>query len=429
MNQSNPSTTNAVAVRTAQLFQEQHQSIVKHTDALFARLMICQWVFGVALALWISPRTWAGTDSRIHLHVWAAVFLGGAVTIVPVLLAFLRPGATFTRHVIAVGQMLMSALLIHLTGGRIETHFHVFGSLAILAFYRDWTVMISAAAVVFVDHLLRGYLWPQSVYGVLNAPIWRSFEHAGWVVFEVVFLIIAIRKSLSEMHLVAERQAKLEALKESIEQTVAERTAELAKTNEALRLENAEHDRAEQKLHAEYAVSRILACSSSWDQAVREVLQTICGIMNWDAGTFWKTDHRAEVLRCGETWIAPSIEADEFKSLSREMTFARGVGLPGRVWTYGQAAWNRDIVEDARFPRALPARQGELHGAFAFPILIGNNVAGVVEIFSIENRQPDNDLLLAMTNIGNQLGQFYERKRIERQFAQSEQLETVGSLA
>src|SRR5580658_10696229 len=194
--------------------------------------------------------------------------------------------------------------------------------------------MLSATVVVFVDHLLRGILYPQSVYGVLSAPIWRSFEHAGWVVFEVAFLLVSIRKSLSEMHLVAERQANLEALKEGIEQTVAERTAELAKANEALRLENAEHDRAEQKLHTEYAVGRILANAPSWDQAMRDVLQTICGIMNWDAGLFWKTDVRAGVLRRGETWCAASIGADEFETLSREMTFARGVGLPGRVWTY-----------------------------------------------------------------------------------------------
>src|SRR5437870_7142752 len=98
--------------------------------------------------------------------------------------------------------MLMSALLIHLTGGRIETHFHVFGSLAILAFYRDWKVLISASVVVYLDHLLRGFFWPQSVYGVLAATTWRSLEHAGWVVFEVTFLIFSIRKSLSEMRVV-----------------------------------------------------------------------------------------------------------------------------------------------------------------------------------------------------------------------------------
>ena len=54
----------------------------------------------------------------------------------------------------------MSALLIHLTGGRIETHFHVFGSLAILAFYRDWRVLIPATVVVALDHMLRGLFWP-----------------------------------------------------------------------------------------------------------------------------------------------------------------------------------------------------------------------------------------------------------------------------
>ncbi|MDB6112152.1 MAG: integral rane sensor hybrid histidine kinase, partial [Pedosphaera sp.] len=106
-----------ISQRTAELFKEQQQNIVEHTDRIFARLMACQWVFGILLALWISPRTWNGTESQVHLHVWAAVFLGGLVTGVPVLLGLLQPGRVLTRHVIAIGQMLMSALLIHLTGG------------------------------------------------------------------------------------------------------------------------------------------------------------------------------------------------------------------------------------------------------------------------------------------------------------------------
>ena len=79
------------------------------------------------------------------------------------------PARRSTRYTIAVAQMLMGALLIHLTGGRIETHFHVFGSLAFLAFYRDWRVLVPATVVVAADHLLRGIFWPQSVYGVLVA--------------------------------------------------------------------------------------------------------------------------------------------------------------------------------------------------------------------------------------------------------------------
>ena len=213
--------------RSAALFEDSENQILQRTDHMFAWLMSFQWLAGIAAAFWISPKTWIGATSQTHVHVWAAIFLGGAISGLPVYLAFKRPGRASTRHIIAVAQMLTSALLIHLTGGRIETHFHVFGSLALLAFYRDWRVLVSATLVVAVDHLMRGLFWPQSVFGVLTASSWRWLEHAGWVIFEVVFLIMSIQLSLRDMLQVAERQARLEALKDSIEQRVDERTREL----------------------------------------------------------------------------------------------------------------------------------------------------------------------------------------------------------
>ena len=205
--------------RVSALFEEQRRAIILHTDRLFSWLMVWQWLFSVGVALWLSPRTWEGTASSIHPHVWMALFLGGLITSVPVILAWIQPGEPLTRHTIAAGQMLMSALLIHVTGGRIETHFHIFGSLAFLAFYRDGRVLATASIVVLADHLIRGFFWPQSVYGVLYAPYWRSLEHAWWIAFEVAFLLISIRKSLSEMHLAAERQARLEASNEAIKES------------------------------------------------------------------------------------------------------------------------------------------------------------------------------------------------------------------
>jgi PAS domain S-box-containing protein len=247
--------------RCAELFKEQQQAIIQHTDWLFARLMILQWLGGIVAAITISPRTWSGAQSQVHLHLWVAVFLGGFITSLPVLFAFTQPGKVLTRHTIAVGQMLMSGLLIHLTGGRIETHFHIFGSLAILAFYRDWRVLVSASAVVYLDHLLRGMFWPQSVYGVLNAPVWRSLEHAGWVLFEVLFLIISIRKSQSEMFIVAERQARLEAVNEDIERAVTERTAELTQEN----LERRQAEERLRKSQAQLAQAQQIAHVGSWE--------------------------------------------------------------------------------------------------------------------------------------------------------------------
>ena len=200
----------SISHRADELFTEYQHDIHRRTDRLFAGLMGFQWLLGIAFSLWVAPLTWAGAESSTHPHVWAAVVLGGIVSIFPALLGWFRPGERSTRYIIAVAQMLMGALLIHLTGGRIETHFHVFGSLAFLAFYRDWKVLIPATIVVALDHMLRGMFWPQSVYGVLVASDWRWLEHAAWVVFEDLFLVVACLRSIAEMRQTAERTAALE---------------------------------------------------------------------------------------------------------------------------------------------------------------------------------------------------------------------------
>src|SRR5581483_264735 len=240
--------SSAVQQRSTELFHGHQDEIHRRTDRMFAYLMTVQWLAGIVAAVWISPRTWAGAQSQIHWHVWAAIFIGGAITGLPVALACLQPGRPLTRHVIGVGQMLTSALLIHLTGGRIETHFHVFGSLAFLAFYRDWRVLISATVVVALDHVLRGAFWPQSVFGVLTSSPWRSIEHAGWVVFEDFFLLISISHGLRELRGIAERQARLEAVKQEIEQRVELRTAELQKEIGERKRSEAERERIHKQL-------------------------------------------------------------------------------------------------------------------------------------------------------------------------------------
>ena len=148
------------------------------------------------------------------MHVWIAAVLGAVIASLPCLLALTRPGWIGTRHVIAAGQMLFSGLLIHLSGGRIETHFHIFGSFGLLAFYRDWPVIVTASAITAVDHLIRGIVWPESVYGILNPESWRVLEHVFWVLFAGIGLTISCIRSRNEMRLIAERGAEIEALAE-----------------------------------------------------------------------------------------------------------------------------------------------------------------------------------------------------------------------
>lgn len=229
------STEAQIAQKTDEYFRLSQTAAFQRTDRLFAYLMLAQWLVEIFAALTIAPNSWAGTFSSVHIHVWAALFLGGAISVFPVLLVFYRPGRASTRQVIAVAQMLSSALLIHLTGGRIETHFHVFGSLALLAFYRDWTIFPTATLVVGLDHLLRGLYFPLSVYGVAYASPWRSLEHAVWVLFESAFLVWSCKKSNEETREIARKRAELEALNHSIEIRVEERTGELSKAQEEIR--------------------------------------------------------------------------------------------------------------------------------------------------------------------------------------------------
>ncbi|MEP6901113.1 MAG: PAS domain S-box protein [Actinomycetota bacterium] len=183
-----------------------------------------QWLASIAAAYFIAPLTWNGEQSSIHPHLWFAVFIGGLITSLPLYLTIFRPGATLTRYIVAVSQMLMSGVLIHITGGRVETHFHIFGSLAFLSCYRDWRVLVPATLITAADHLLRGWLYPYSMYGILTGGEWRWVEHAGWVIFTDIFLIISCRDSVREMWKIANRNALLESSEERYRTVIEQMT-------------------------------------------------------------------------------------------------------------------------------------------------------------------------------------------------------------
>jgi two-component system, sensor histidine kinase and response regulator len=216
--------------RAEELFAEHKDKLARRIDRLFIGLLLFEWALAVALALWISPRAWSGAESRIHEHVWLAVVLGGLTVALPIGLIVGRPGHQLTRHVIAAAQMVIAALLIHATAGRIETHFFIFGAFAFLAFYRDWKVLVTATVVVTLDHVLRGAFLPQSIYGVASAGILRSLEHTAWVVFENACLAIACIGGQREIRNVAARQAELEQKRDVEIQAAAARKSSEAKS-------------------------------------------------------------------------------------------------------------------------------------------------------------------------------------------------------
>lgn len=178
---------------------------------------------------------------------------------------------------------------------------------------------------------------------------------------------------------------------------------------------------SERRLAAQYAVTRALSESSTLNEATPKILQTICENLDYEVGAIWQLDRETELLRCVETWHTQSMKETEFEAITKSSTFSLGTGLPGRVWKRGEVAWVTDVVSDDNFPRASFAEKEGLHAAIAFPILLGSEILGVIEFFTHEVREPDEDLLRMMSTIGSQIGLFIERRRAEANLQASEQ--------
>jgi signal transduction histidine kinase/integral membrane sensor domain MASE1 len=175
----------------------------------------------------------------------------------------------------------------------------------------------------------------------------------------------------------------------------------------------AEQMRSEQFLRVQYGISRVLAEASSLADAAPKILKAVCEAAGWELGAIWRVDSDAGMLRCVECWHLPSVALPEFERDSRARTFPSGAGLPGRIWAAAQPAWVRDVTKDDNFPRAPVAAREGLRGAFGFPILLNNEVLGVIEFFSRDVREPDQNFLEMIGAVGSQIGPFIERKEGE----------------
>jgi PAS domain S-box-containing protein len=185
-------------------------------------------------------------------------------------------------------------------------------------------------------------------------------------------------------------------------------------------LDLTERKRAEQRLSVQHTVAQILAEAVTIEEATLRILRAMGECLGWDVGVLWRVDRKAEALRCVELWHKASIEIPEFERVSRKSTFVPGLGLPGRVWSSLEPEYVPDVVPDENFPRGPIAEREELHAALAFPILLEGEALGVIEFFSREIRQPDQELLNVLATIGSQIGQFIERKRGEEALRESE---------
>jgi PAS domain S-box-containing protein len=177
--------------------------------------------------------------------------------------------------------------------------------------------------------------------------------------------------------------------------------------------------RAEQRLAVEHEVSRLLARATGVEDAMPAVLGAILAGMGASFSAFWQPG-RDGVLRCARHVADPALAP--FVEASLAGTFAPGVGLLGRAWQSGRAAWIESLAIDPNFPRTPAAVACGLRSGVAMPVPGDHECLGVIEWFSREPLAEDPDLLAMMEALGAEVGQFLLRARAEQAHRDSELL-------
>ena len=201
----------------------------------------------------------------------------------------------------------------------------------------------------------------------------------------------------------------------------------------ALEALETERMRAEEALHQKTAFVQLLQQvavvaneAATMEEVLQYALDQVCAHTGWPVGdVYLLADHgRDELVPTGIWHLEDPARFATFRQVTDVTHFARGVGLPGRVFASGKPAWIIDVTQDSNFPRANLAKDIGVKAGFAFPVLVGTEVVAVLEFFSAEAVEPNEPLLDAMAQVGTQLGRVIERTRAEAALQQAnEELE------
>ncbi len=117
------------------------------------------------------------------------VALDLAPIVAALLLARYLPSRTFRSMSATLGLMMCSAVMVHLSGGSIEAHFHFFVMVGVVAGYHSWLPFALAVGFVLVHHTTVGVLVPEAVYNdgaAIRRPWLWALIHAGFILASAI---------------------------------------------------------------------------------------------------------------------------------------------------------------------------------------------------------------------------------------------------
>lgn len=170
-----------------------------------------------------------------------------------------------------------------------------------------------------------------------------------------------------------------------------------------------QQNRRERRLRIQLIVSQIIAETTSMDEGLTRVLESLCTTFSCEFGALWIVDDAQHVVRPRLSWHARGRSSEDFLRETQAQVFTRGEELPGMVWSLGKPCWISDVRQDPAFVRRAAARLNGFISGWAVPVRVGNQVIAVVECYSRQPSREDPELLATVETVCGSLGQFMAR--------------------
>ncbi|MBA3454954.1 MAG: GAF domain-containing protein [Deltaproteobacteria bacterium] len=189
-------------------------------------------------------------------------------------------------------------------------------------------------------------------------------------------------------------------------------------------------ERAERRLRAAHEVSRVLAEETTVVGALPRVLGSLGIALQAKLGAVWVPS--GSTLEVKTLWTSEPYQATTWDQLCRRHRLGMGSGVPGRTWRDRGLCWVPEIGNDSTMPRHDGLLTLRVRSGLGFPIILGDEVVGIIELFSVRSETPDDHLVELLRVFGLQLGQFIQQvrthDRLRTQVSHQQQLTRASSV-
>jgi len=201
----------------------------------------------------------------------------------------------------------------------------------------------------------------------------------------------------------------------SLQIQLQENNQKLTEQNVQLHQEIAERRQVEMETRLLLRATQAISKSEDFESAIDLILRLICETIEWNLGEAWIPSSDGQVLKCALGRYASDLSFSEFRQTSCQLSFAPGVGMPGRIWLGQQSEWIDDVstAPEQVFLRSQIAANVGLKAAFGVPILADNQVLAVLIFYRDKNLECQPRLLELVSAVATQLGALIQRKQAE----------------